>query len=523
MVAHSPSPPRHRWWSLLVASLATLIVTADSGQLSIALPLIVRELRADLTLASWLALVYALITASLYLPCGRLSDLFGIGKLFLGGFLLYATSSLAAALAQSAGQLIFFRALQAAGSALIMANNFALITALFPPEERGRAMGIAGGTVSALGYTLGPVLGGLLTHSLGWRANFYLSALLALTGFGAARILLPAESFRASDDKKEPFDFTGAATFATGISAFLFALTLAQKGRWLDPIVGVTASAGAAALGFFIRWEKRAAFPLLDLKIFRIGAFTIGNTARWFSFITMSVSNLLMPFFLQLAMGLDPLRAGFLVAPTPLAMALLAPLTGWLSERFLPQLLCAVGLAVNGAALLFLSFLVPGARPLEVIFGLALLGVGMGIFQTPNNNLLMSSVPRHRLGIGSSVLSIVRSLGYSIGATLATSVVSFFLLASAGASSLENLGAGSSAPALAAFLQGYRCAFWIAAAIALAGAVISLWPTRPATLDSSERVVEESVAGRKPIPGTLGARDGRSKATPLQQQRDEQR
>lgn len=482
MAAQNPSAPsRNRWWSLLVASLATLIVTADSGQLSIALPLIVRDLHADLTLASWVALVYALITASLYLPCGRLSDLFGIGKLFLAGFLLYAASSLGAAMAQGAGQLIFFRALQAAGSALIMANNFALVTALFPPEERGRAMGIAGGTVSALGYTMGPVLGGLLTHSFGWRSNFYLSALLALTGFGAARALLPTESFTGSDEKKEPFDFTGAVTFATGISAFLFALTLAQKGRWLDPVVGIIALAGAVVLGFFIRWEKRAAFPLLDLKIFRIGAFTVGNAARWFSFITMSVSNLLMPFFLQLAMGLDPLRAGFLVAPTPFAMALLAPLTGWLSERVAPQLLCALGLAVNGAALLFLSFLVPGAGPLQVISGLALLGVGMGIFQTPNNNLLMSSVPRHRLGVGSSVLSIVRSLGYSIGATLATSVVSFFLLASAGETSLESLGAGSSAPILGAFLQGYRCAYWLAATIAFAGAAVSLYPTRPAS------------------------------------------
>src|ERR1041385_311825 len=154
------SRPRSRWWSLAVASLATLIVTADSGQLSIALPLIIKDLNADLALAGWIALVYALVTASLYLPCGRLSDLFGVGKLFLIGFVVYASSSLAAGLAHGAGQLILFRALQAAGSALIMANNFALVTALFPPEERGRAMGIAGGTISALGYTLGPVLGG---------------------------------------------------------------------------------------------------------------------------------------------------------------------------------------------------------------------------------------------------------------------------------------------------------------------------------------------------------------------------
>jgi MFS family permease len=155
----SQPPRRSRWWSLSVASLASLIVTADTGQLSIALPVIITEFNADLTLASWIALAYALITASLYLPCGRLSDLVGVGRLFLAGFMVYGVSAVAAGLAQSAGQLVLFRSLQAVGSALIMANNFALVTALFPREERGRAMGIAGGSISAIGYTLGPVIG----------------------------------------------------------------------------------------------------------------------------------------------------------------------------------------------------------------------------------------------------------------------------------------------------------------------------------------------------------------------------
>lgn len=470
-------PGRNRWWSLAVASLATLIVTADSGQLSIALPRIIKEFNADLTLASWIALVYALVTASLYLPCGRLADLLGVGRLFLAGFLLYAFSSLAAGAAQGAGQLICFRALQAAGSALIMANNFALITALFPPEERGRAMGIAGGTVSALGYTLGPVLGGLLTHALGWRSNFYLSAALALIAFGAARILLPEATFKGTGAKKEPFDFAGAVAFGLAISSLLFALALAQNGEWQKSLVGLAALAGIGALGFFIWWEQRVSSPILDLKLFRIAAFSLGNIARWISFITMSVSNLLMPFFLQMAMGLDPLRAGFLVAPTPFAMALLAPLTGWMSERFAPERLCALGLAVNGAALVFLSFLAPGASATEVVLGLALLGVGMGLFQTPNNNLLMTSVPRERLGVGSAFLSIVRSLGYSIGTALATIIVSANLLELTGQTSLQQLrgaaDAATNAQIVSAFLQGFRYTYLVAAAVAFVGAAIS--------------------------------------------------
>ncbi len=478
---------RNRWWSLSVASLATLIVTVDTGQLSIALPLIIKEFDADLALASWIALVYALITASLYLPCGRLSDLFGLGKLFLTGFILYSLSSFAAGVSQGAAQLVLFRALQAAGSALIMANNFALVTALFPPQERGRAMGIAGGTVSAVGYSLGPVLGGLLTHALGWRSNFYLSGALALIGFMAARALLPQESFKGTSAKREPFDFIGVISFALGISALLSSLALAQRGERQDWFIALGALAGAGVFGFFIWWEKRFAYPLLDLTIFRIPAFTLGNIARWFSFITMSVSNLLMPFFLQLGMGLDPLRTGILVAPTSVAMALLAPLTGWMSERFSPERLCALGLTVNGVALIFLSFLGPSSSSIEVVLGLALMGVGMGIFQTPNNNLLMSSVPRHRLGVGSSVLSIVRSLGYSLGATLATAIVSHFLLASTGQASLQNLGEGSATSAdaglLTAFLRGYRCAFLTAAAFAFAGALVALWPARKEALN----------------------------------------
>jgi EmrB/QacA subfamily drug resistance transporter len=478
----SSSPRRRRWLSLSVASLATLLVTADTGQLSIALPAIIAEFNADLTLASWIALVYALITASLYLPCGRLSDLIGIGKVFSAGFILYAAGALTAGWSQSAEQLVLFRAFQAAGSALIMANNFALVTALFPPEERGRAMGISGGTVSALGYTLGPVLGGFLTYAFGWRSNLYLSAVLALVGLAAARYLLPPESrgdrpVAPTSSSKEPFDFPGAITFALSISLLLLALASAQKGTWGSPLVAVEFVGGIVVLVLFVWLEHRARFPLLDLTLFRIPAFTLGNTARWISFITMSINVLLMPFFLQLGMGLDPLRAGLLVVPTPFAMALLAPLTGWMSERFIPERLCSLGLIISAVAFLSLSFLAVKATSFTVVLWLSVLGFGMGLFQTPNNNLLMSSLPRQRLGVGSSFLSIVRSLGNSVGAALAATIVSAQLIAVTGRASLQNLGGDLSteagAPLLAAFLQGFYYTYVMAAALCFVGAAVS--------------------------------------------------
>jgi MFS family permease len=358
-----------------------------------------------------------------------------------------------------------------------MANNFALVTALFPPQERGRAMGISGGAVSALGYTLGPVLGGLLTYAFGWRSNLYLSAVLASVGLSVARYLLPAESFKGSTVRKEPFDFPGAITFAFSISLLLLALATVQKGTWRSFIVGIEFFGGIVFLALFIWLEQRARFPLLDPTLFRIPAFSLGNTARWISFIIMSINVLLMPFFIQLVMRLDPLHAGFLVAPTPLAMALLAPLAGWMSERFLPERLCSLGLILNAVAFLSLSFVSVETTSFTVILWLSVLGFGMGLFQTPNNNLLMSSIPRERLGVGSSFLSIVRSLGNAVGAALAATIVSAQLVAVTGRTSLQNLGGHlgteDGALVLAAFLQGYHYTYLTAAVLCLVGAVLS--------------------------------------------------
>jgi MFS family permease len=249
-------------------------------------------------------------------------------------------------------------------------------------------MGISGGAVSALGYTLGPVLGGLLTYALGWRSNLYLSAALAFVGLAAARHLLPPESFEASSVRKEPFDFPGAITFSLGISLFLLALATAQKSTWWSPLIGIELLGAIAVLGLFVWLERRARFLLLDLALFRIPAFTLGNTTRWISFVTMSINILLMPFFLQLGMGLDPLQAGFLVMPTPLAMALLASLTGWMSERFVPERLCSLGSIINAVASLGLSFLSAESASLTIVWWLSVLGFGMGLFQTPKQQLI---------------------------------------------------------------------------------------------------------------------------------------
>jgi MFS family permease len=227
----------------------------------------------------------------------------------------------------------------------------------------------------------------------------------------------------------------------------------------------------------FVWWENHVRYPLLDLTLFRIAAFSFGNIARLISFVVISMSNLIMPFFLQLAMGADPMRAGMLVAATPLCLGLLSPVTGWLSEKVGARLLSAAGLAIKGMAFFAFTSLTARATSIDVALRLGLLGVGFGFFQTPNNYALMSSLPHDRLGVGSSVLSIVRSLGNSFGAALGTTLISIQLIAVMGQTSLENLKAmitGADSPVLGAFLKGFYFTCWCGVALCFIGALVSL-------------------------------------------------
>ncbi|HEY3304420.1 MAG TPA: MFS transporter [Candidatus Binatia bacterium] len=468
--------PNHRWWALSVAALATFMVTTDAGLLSISLPVIVAEFKTDIAMGGWLPSVYAVVTGSLYLPCGRLSDLFGRRRTLSAGFLIYTLTAMMAAFSQTMGQVIFFRGLQAAGSALMMANTFALVAALFSPAERGRAMGISGGMISALGFVVGPALGGLITYALGWRFVFYVSFCLGTVGLLGARLILFDEKAGAPAAKtNEPFDFLGTATFALSLTALLLALTAGQKGFWHTPLVRSELALAALSLVVFIWWESRTPHPLLDLGLFRIRMFAAGNLARLMSFVTVSMNQLLMPFFLQLGLGLDTLRAGLLLATASVGLGILSPFTGWLSDRIGARLLSSAGLALMGLSFLSLGFLDLGASSADIVLRLSLLGIGLGLFQTPINNSLMSSIPRDRLGVGSSFLSIVRSLGISIGVATASAIVSARLVAVTGQTSLDALrSAGpvrNGAVLLSAFMQGYRTTCLTAAFLCLLGAL----------------------------------------------------
>ena len=320
-----------------------------------------------------------------------------------------------------------------------------------------------------------------MTHTLGWRSIFFVSATLGTIGFAASRLILQEETTHA-DSQREPFDWAGALAFALGISSFLLAITTGHGGLWGSITVWGEFAVALTALGFFIWWEGRSRYPLLDLKLFRISTFTTGNLARLASFITINMNNLTMPFFLQLGLALDPLKAGLMMIPTSIALALLSPVTGWLSDRVGAKFLASAGLAVMGSAFFSLSLIRLGTSPVAVVIWLSLLGIGLGFFQTPNNNSLMSSIPHGRLGVGSSFLAIIRSLGQSVGVALSVTIISGRLLAMTGQTSLQSLrgsaGLEVESVLMSAFMAGYHIIYITAGILCLAGALASIMRVR---------------------------------------------
>ena len=318
--------PNHRWWALWVVVISVFIATTDVGMLTISLPVIITEFRTDITFAGWIVFVYALVTGALYLPCGRLSDLLGRKLTFSAGFLVYGIASMLAGLSQSPTQLMAWRVAQAIGAALMMTNTFALTGSLFTGADRGRAMGLSGGLVSALGFTLGPVVGGFITFTLGWRYIFFISGALSFIGFAAARFLLLNDRTSGEKEARAPFDFAGAALFAVGLTFLLLGITRGGLGYWGFPL-------SALFLALFVWREATCPYPILDLGLLRIVPFAVGNLARLCTFVALSTNELMMPFLLQLVLRMDPLEAGSLMTATALVLMVVSPSAGWLTDR----------------------------------------------------------------------------------------------------------------------------------------------------------------------------------------------
>ncbi len=455
-----PAVQPHPGRALLVAAVGTFMATLDSSIVNISLPAIARDLAAGLAATQWVQLAYSLGVTSLLLVVGRLADLWGRRPVYVSGLLTFTAASLLCARAPGVGALIAARGLQAVGAAMIMAVGPAIVAGAFGPGRRGQALAVIAVTVS-LGLMLGNSIGGLLTHLFGWRSIFLVNLPFGLSAAWLGwRTLAPREAAEAGGrgprGRPPALDWPGAAASASGIGALLLAVSHGEAWGWGSARTLALLAAGALLLAAFVVRQRRAADPLLDLDLFHDPTFRSANLASLLTFTATVSVNFLMPFYLVTLLGRSAAQAGLIFMTGPLALSLLAPVGGRLADRAGSRGPTVAGLALIVAGLLALGRLGEAAGSADVIWRLALIGAGQGLFQTPNNNALLSSVPPARLGVASGLQAVTRNLGFVAGVALAGALV-----AARGASLTD-----------ATFLSGYAFALRVAAALALAALAV---------------------------------------------------
>ena len=393
-------------WSILAAVLVgTVMGPIDASVVYIALPAMTKYFGVAPATMSWVSMAYLLVMARFLLSFGRLGDLLGFRKLFLSGLLLFVVTSALCGMAPSLGVLIFLRALQAAGAGMAMSMSTAIITAVFPSEERGRA--------------LGPSLGGLLVSTVGWRAIFFVNVPLGIIALIWCYRVLPD----IQGQGRRSFDWLGALLAFAGLGTLLLFVDWVSTGgwSWSTILFGLTA---LVSLGWFFLLEKSIAEPMLDLGLFRSRVFSAANAAALLNFMTQYVIVFVTPFLFQQAIGLSAARAGQIMTAFPLAVLVMAPLSGTLSDKigqrwlaFTGSLACTVGAAL-------LAWFSGSGAVLGVALCLSVFGLGTGIFQSPNTSAVMWSVPKPRLGIASRVLATTRNVGMVLGIVIAGAMLS---------------------------------------------------------------------------------------------------
>ncbi|OPY59023.1 MAG: Multidrug resistance protein stp [Pelotomaculum sp. PtaU1.Bin035] len=448
-------------------AVGTFMAPLDSSVVNIVLPQISRYFQSDLASVEWVIMSYLLVISSLLLIYGRLGDMYGHKEVYVTGFIIFTLASVLCGVAQSLPALIAFRVVQALGAGMMMAIGPAIIAATFPPGERGRALGLIGSTVAAA-LAFGPTIGGILSDYLGWRSVFYINLPIGIAAITASVIVLQ----RSVATKQQNFDFAGAGAAFLGLFFLLFALSRGQSWGWQSAGIMALLMGALVLLAAFIFVEKRVKEPMMDLTLFRNRLFTMANLTSLLNFMAQFSVVFLMPFYLERVRQLDPSTAGMLLSAGPLVILFVAPVSGYLSDRMGSRLLSSLGMGIIAAALFSLSGLGVETPYPYIALSLGAMGLGVGLFQAPNNNAVISSVPRHRLGIASGMMASMRNIGMVLGVAISGAV--FQTMLPIRAASLQSQNMSGTALESLAFVDALRYSYWVAIILAVLGIFTSL-------------------------------------------------
>lgn len=401
--------------TLFVVTVGMSTTTFDASSVNVALPSIGKEFSMDAISLSWVATSYLLASAMFLVPFGRIADIHGRKRIFTLGTLVFTLASLSMVFSRSAMMLIGFRVFQGLGSAMLFGTGMALLTSVFPPEERGKALGITIGAVY-FGLSIGPFIGGLLTLHFGWRSIFLVNVPLGLTLIGLVSLKLKDEW---ADAKGEEFDLTGSIIYCLGLITIMFGFSSFS-------ILPAALSAGLILLGTlavlaFIRWEMKAKYPVLNIGLFKNNrVFAFSNLAALINYSATYAVTFFLSLYLQYVRKLDPQSAGLILVFQPIVQAVCSPFAGRFSDRIEPRTIASAGMVLTAAGLFMLTFLSGDTAVGFIMADLMLLGLGFGLFSSPNTNAVMSSVEKRHYGVASGIMGTMRLTGQmlSMGITV---------------------------------------------------------------------------------------------------------
>ena len=436
--------------TLIIVSITVAVIAFMMSAVTIALPTIGKEFAMEAVLLGWVVTAMTFPQAAILLPVGRLADIYGRKRIFLCGMVVFTVSSFLCATAGSAVSLIAYRLLQGIGGGMVFGTSLAILTSVFTPGERGRALGISSAAVF-LGISAGPFLGGVLTQHLGWRSIFFLNAFLCLVVIGLTFWRLKGEWAEA---RGERFDVFGSIIFGISLVVMLYGLTVLPTTLGIVLIV-----LGVLGLLAFVRWEARMESPILDIGLFRKNTvFVFSNLAMLVHICTAFAVIFFMSLYLQYNKAFLPQTAGLIMIVQPVCTTICTPIAGRLSDKVDPRTIAAVGMAVTSVALVLFIFLTEATALGYIIAGLAICGLGVGIFASPNANAIMSSVEKKFLGVASGAQGTMRSCGQILGMAIVMILFSIYI------------GEAQITPEYyPAFLTSAKVGFIIFAAISLCG------------------------------------------------------
>jgi EmrB/QacA subfamily drug resistance transporter len=458
----------YKWKALSCTSLGALFSVLSGSTLVIALPAIMKDLHASMDSIVWTLMIYMLVITILVPAIGRVADMIGRKKLYIGGLAVFTVGSALCGISQTGWQLVWFRLVQAVGGALMVGNSTAIVADAFPKKELGRALGINGMVIS-VASVIGPILGGAFIN-IGWRYIFYINIPVGIIG-----IIWSALQLEELDvlPEKQKFDWGGTATFTLGMTLLLMSLTVGSFFGWANPLVWAFAVIAVLSLALFVFIENRVSQPMLDLGLFKTRILAFAFTSNLLNGIARGAVTFLLVFFFQGIRAIDPVMSGILLAPFAVSMMVMAPISGILSDKYGSRGLSSLGLLISALGLLGMVFITKDTSVLELCVWMFIAGLGSGMFFSPNTNAIMGAVPVERRGIAAGVRTMMNNAGSVISLALAMAIISSSIDPAAMQALFTGTQVGSQGIAVGDFIAGLRVAFGISFGISLIAALIS--------------------------------------------------